>query len=160
MSLSKPWLVDKMALRGDLTVSMRRVSDGRVRRIIVQNTITYRGIDSPLYLWAPDGISQADYAFNALGLGDNATAPTHGDLALLSQFGSLALNSPGNRVRSVGQVEVVATLPAGSLVGNTIREFGIILANGQLFARQTTPDIPLTGLFEIGVSWRITVTTV
>lgn len=147
-----------MNLRGDLCVRLRRVSDGRTRRIVVRNTITYRGIDSPTYLWAPDGLTLADYDFRTLAVGSNATPPTRGDVSLLAQFTTVAINSAPQRVRSPGQVEVKATIGNAVALGNTIREFGILLGNGDLFARQSVPDILLNGVYSVDVSWRIGVT--
>lgn len=149
---------DVMRLRGNLYVTLRRIRDGKTRRIVVRNTITYRGIDSPTYLWAPDGLTLADYAFQSLAIGSNATPPTHGDVSLLAQFNAISINSAPQRVRSPGQVEVRATIGNSVSLGNTIREFGILLANGDLFARQTVPDILLNGVYAVDVSWRFGVT--
>lgn len=145
-------------LRGDLCVTLHRVRDGRRRRIIVRNTITYRGIDSPTYLWAPDALTLADYRFKDLAIGSNATPPTHGDVALLAQFNTISIDTSPQRVRSPGQVEVKATIPNNVSLGQTIREFGILLGNGNLFARQTVPDILLNGVYAVDVSWRFGVT--
>lgn len=147
-----------MRLRGDLCVTLRRESDGRTRRIVVRNTITYRGIDSPTYLWAPDGLTLTDYDFRSLAIGSNATPPTHGDVGLLAQFNTIAINTAPQRIRTPGQVEVRATIPNSMSLGQTIREFGILLGNGDLFARQTVPDIALTGVYAVDVSWRFGVT--
>lgn len=149
---------DDMRLRGDLCITLRRVRDGKTRRIVVRNTITYRGIDTPTYLWAPDGLTLTNYDFRTLAFGSNATPPTHGDLGLLAQFNTIAINTAPQRVRSPGQVEVRATVPNNVSLGQTIREFGILLGNGDLFARQTVPDILLNGVYAVDVSWRFGVT--
>lgn len=150
-------VAEALRLRGDLSVRLTHVKTGRQRTITVQNTITYDGIDSPLYLWAPDGVDPADYAFNLLSVGSNNTPPSRGDVGLYQSFLNISIANSGQRVRSTGQVEVRATISPGTSVGETIREFGIILVNNNLFARQTTPDIELTGLFTVDVRWRITV---
>ena len=149
---------EAMKLRGDLCVTLRRVSDGKSRRIVVRNTITYRGIDTPTYLWAPDGLTLSNYDFRQLAVGSNATPPTRGDTALLAQFHAVAINSAPQRVRSPGQVEVRATIPDNVALGQTIREFGILLGNGDLYSRQTVPDILLNGVYAVDVSWRFGVT--
>jgi hypothetical protein len=149
---------ETIRLRGDLCVRLRRIRDGKTRRIVVRNTITYRGIDTPTYLWAPDGLTLTDYDFRTLAIGSNATPPTHGDLGLLAQFNTIAINSAPQRVRSPGQVEVRASVPNSMSLGQTIREFGILLGNGNLFARQTVPDILLNGVYAVDVSWRFGVT--
>lgn len=149
---------DVLKLRGDLCVTLRRVRDGKTRKIVVRNTITYRGIDSPTYLWAPDALTLADYRFKDLAIGSNATPPTHGDVSLLAQFNTVSIDASPQRVRSPGQVEVRATVPNTMSLGQTIREFGILLGNGNLFARQTVPDILLNGVYAVDVSWRFGVT--
>lgn len=150
-------IADELRMRGDLSVRLTHVKTGRRKLITVQNTITYDGIDSPLFLWAPDGVSAADYAFNSLMVGSNGTPPTRGDTTMYASFLTISIANGSQRVRSAGQVEVRATISPGTAVGQTIREFGIVLVNNSLFARQTTPDIELTGLFTVDVRWRITV---
>ncbi len=150
-------IVDTLRMRGDLSVRLTNVKTGRQKVITVQNTITYAGIDSPLFLWAPDGVSAADYAFNSLSVGSNGTPPTRGDTSMHAPFLAISIANGSQRIRSAGQVEVRATISPGTATGETIREFGIILVNNSLFARQTTPDIELTGLFTVDVRWRITV---
>ena len=145
---------DAVKLRGDLCVTIRRVRDGKTRKLTVRNTITYRGIDSPTYLWAPDGLTLTDYAFHRLAIGSNATPPTYGDVSLLAQFNTVDIDSSPQRVRTPGQVEVRASIPNTMSLGSTIREFGILLANGDLFARQTVPPIELNGVYAVDVSWR------
>lgn len=148
---------DGLNLRGTLSVTLRRARDGATRRIVVANTITYDGIDSPLCLWAPDGLTLSDYDFRTLRVGDTNVPPTRGDVGLPGEFLSLAIDNGAQRIRSPGQVEVRATIGLADGLGNTCREFGIFLGNGNLFARQTTPDIALTGVFTVVLSWRVAV---
>ena len=79
-------------------------------------------------------------------------------MSLLAQFNTVSIDASPQRVRSPGQVEVRATVPNTMSLGQTIREFGILLGNGNLFARQTVPDILLNGVYAVDVSWRFGVT--
>lgn len=148
-------LASGLILRGDLYVTVTRLKDGRQRRIVRKNTITYNGIDTPLFLWAPDGVTLEDYRIKALVIGDDGTPPTRADLALGNQFFSVSVDNALQRTRSVGQVEVTATIADTDALGNTIREFGLLLGNDQLFSRQIITPIPLTGAYSVAVRWRI-----
>ncbi len=149
-----------LKLRGDLTVTVTRVSDGFKRTHGVRNTITYDGRNSPLYLWAPDGITVADYAIATLRAGTSTTPPTAGDTSLGAPLaggptGGILTLSSLERTRSPATAELIITaeLDTAHANGYTLTEAGLYLDNGQLFARQVHTAIAKNSGFIVSYTW-------
>lgn len=153
---------DKIRLRGDLTVTITNVLTGHTSRRHVRNTITYNGLNSSLYLWAQDGISVTDYQIAELVPGKNSTPPTRGDLGVVDPVDTadrLPLTSANRTVSpATGELVISATLGTGQANGLTLCEVGLILGNGQLFARQVHPNFTKSSAFTLTYTWRIAVT--
>jgi len=157
--------LEKMKLRGDLTLTMTNIITGRVTRQHIRNTITKDGLNSALHLWSQDTGSPADYRIVTLVPGTNAQPPSRGDTAVLSPIASgdwLTLAS-GNRnlVEATGELIITATL--GASQGNVtpplaLCEVGLVMGNGQLFARQVHSAFQKTNAFTLTYTWRIAVT--
>lgn len=153
-----------MELRGDLEIIIRE-SDSRreIKRFLKRNTITYNGLNSALYLWSQEGITAADFRFTKLVPGTNASPPSRGNLAVgaaLPLADHVVLGA-GDRVvaPTVGELVVTGTLTSGQGNCYNICEIGLLLANGQLFARQVHPVFAKTIAFTVGYTWRFRVTT-
>lgn len=147
-------------LQGFIEVVAVRARDGKVlRRIDVQNTITYAGIGAVLFLFSQDGVTLTDFQLASLRVGTNATPPTKGNTALGTQVFSKALG-PSNRLRSLptGELVLSTQLTTSEANGNTLTEAGLFLGNGQLFARQVHPAIAKTSSITVSYNWRIAVT--
>lgn len=155
-------LAGRLGLRGDLQLVLAR-EGAVVRRIAVRNTITYNGRNAFLYLLAQTVGVPGDWRLATLGPGTNGTPPTVGDLSLGAPLGpsdQITL-TPGNITLSPasGELVITGTLDTTQGNGSTLREAGLILANGQLFARQVHPAVLKDALLTITYTWRIAVTS-
>lgn len=154
---------DKFALSGALQLVCRNLKTGRKYTRTVFNTITYDGSNSPLFLWAPDGITVADWAMNELRFGTAGTPPTRGDTSLVSPLGGgptggiISIANPSNRQRSeaTGEVIITGTLDVNHANGSTLTEIGIFFANGRLGMRQVFPGIPKNDAITVSATWKI-----
>jgi hypothetical protein len=151
-------------LRGDLTVEICHTPTGQITRQHVRNTITYDGLNSSLYLWAQDGITPSDYQIATLVPGTNSQPPTRGDTGVISPIivGDWITLTAGNRLVSpaTGELIITATLgnAQGNVAPNSLTEVGLLLGNGNLFARQIHPAFAKTNAFTLTYTWRIAVT--
>jgi hypothetical protein len=157
--------LEKMKLRGDLTLTITNVITGRVTRQHVRNTITYAGMNSALYLWTQDTGAVTDYRITQLVPGTNSSRPTRGDLSVVAPVdtASRITLSASNRsvVPATGELIITATLDTTQ--GNVtpplaLCEVGLVLGNGDLFARQVHAPFQKTNAFTLTYSWRIAVT--
>lgn len=133
-----------------------------------RNTITYLGATAPLILLAQNtGTVASDYKISQLVVGTNSTPPSRGDTALgapvSSGLGGVKTLSDANRVLSAPTGELIisvtfSTAEANVAPSQSLREAGIFLANGQLFARQVNPDVPKTSAFVAAYTWRFGLT--
>jgi len=128
-----------------------------------RNQITYNGANSALFLWTQDTGVWADWQFTKLVPGTSGVPPTAGDPGVGSpvSLGDQIILSSANRPVSTATSEVIIT---GSLSlvqanGVNLREVGLILGNGQLFARQIYPVIAKNGSITVTYTWRISVVT-
>ncbi len=155
---------DLLRLRGDIQIEIRRAGEERpLRRYAIRNTIVLGGLNSPLYLWSQDTGSPTDWRIVRLIPGTVGTPPTTGDISLL---GALPLAdyinlTPADRtvLPASGELVIRGVLSTGQAVGQTLREIGLFLGNGQLFARQVHPAIQKTGSISVTYTWRIAVTS-
>lgn len=151
-------------LRGDIQIDIHREGCERpLRRYAIRNTIVYNGLNSPLYLWAQDTGSPTDWRLVKLVPGTVGTPPTVGDIALGSALGPsdeinlVAANR--NVVPASGELIITGSLTTSQAVGQNLREVGLFMGNGQLFARQVHPVIAKTGAITVTYTWRISVTS-
>lgn len=160
---------DAAKMRGDLQIVVRSAKTNKIlRQIAVKNTITYRGLNAPLYLLAQDGIVVADYRITQLWAGTNSTPPSRSDIGLGSALptdpstGGLVTLSAANRSISepTSELLITASLDTAHANGYSLSEVGLFLANGQMFARQVHPTIPKTGAITVSYSWRIATTAI
>lgn len=161
--LLAPPLAPQFKLRGDIQIEVwRQGAERPLRRYAIRNQITYNGYNSPLYLWTQDVGTPADWQMAKLVPGTNGTPPTIGDVALGSPLGPAdeIVLSALNRtvVPSSGELVITGTLTTLQANGQDLREVGLFLGNGQLFARQVYPSIPKTGAITVTYTWRIAVT--
>jgi hypothetical protein len=148
-------------LRGDLQITITNVQTQRERRFTVRNTITYDGLNTPLFLWAPDGVTLSDYAIAQLRAGESTVPPSRGDVGLGSPFvGAVIVLGAPNRTRSTatGEVVITAQFGTGDANGAHLTEAGLFLGNGSLFARQIHPRFDKTSAFVVAYNWRLAVT--
>lgn len=146
-------------LRGDVEMLIHGADGELLRRIEIRNTITYDGMGALLYLLSQDGVTVGDYQITELRAGSSAVPPSRSDTALGDQKVVKAL-SAANRLRSLptGELVIQTQLATHEGVGQTLREAGLFLGNGQLFARQVHAAIEKTDAISITYSWRISVT--
>lgn len=161
--LQAPPLKPQFKLRGDIQIETWRPGDVRpLRRYALRNQITYNGFNSPLYLWTQDSGVPTDWRMVKLVPGTNGTPPTIGDLTLGSPLGPAdEINLvAANRtvVPASGELVITGTLTTLQANGQSLREVGLFLGNGQLFARQVYPVISKTGAITVTYTWRIAVT--
>lgn len=154
----------RIKLRGDIQIEIHRPGVARpLRRYAIRNTITYDGFNSPLYLWSQDTGSPLDWRMVKLAPGTNGTPPTPGDLGLggpLSEPDSIPLVAANRTVvPAAGEIVLTGTLSTLQANGQTLREIGLFLGNGTLFARQVYPGIPKTNAITVTYTWRIAVTS-
>lgn len=142
------YLQDHIGLRGLFRVEIRRHGE-LVQRIEEANLIV-NGAKSQLARLV--GGSGTGRHITQIGFGIGATAAAPGDTALTSPY-----------IKPIGSVEYPATgqvrfnwsLSTAELNGVTITEFGLICADGTLFARkrrapiQKDSDLSLTGSWTI-----------
>lgn len=148
-------------LRGDLQILITDVRNQRTRKWTIKNTITYDGLNTPLFLWAPDGVTLSDYALAQLRAGESTVPPSRGDVGLGSPFlGAVITLGPSNRTRSLstGEIIITAQFGTGDANGAHLTEAGLFLGNGNLFARQIHPKIDKVSAFIVQYNWRIAVT--
>ena len=149
-------------LRGDLTVTITDVASGRQTRQHIRNTITYDGLNSALYLWSQDAYAPALFQITTLVPGRNGTPPTRGDRSVVAPVaeGDRITLSPADRALSTshGELVISGTLGTANANGQTLREVGLVMSNGQLLARQVHPDFLKTIAFTLTYTWRIAVT--
>lgn len=162
-SLLAPPLAPQFRLRGDIQIELWRPGAERpLRRYAIRNQITYSGYNSPLYLWTQDVGVPTDWQMVKLVPGTNGTPPTIGDVALGSPLGptdEIVLAAPNRTVvPASGELIITGTLTTLQANGQDLREVGLILGNGQLFARQVYPTISKTGAITVTYTWRIAVT--
>lgn len=147
-----------LRVRGQIQLTIRH-ADGRVRRIVVKNTITYAGCNALLFLLAQSSGNAADWKLARLIPGRNATPPTVGDLAVIDPVASpdqVVLTNPDLVVSTAtGELVVTGTLQTSQANGSTLREVGLVLANGWLFARQIHPAVDKDSSISITYTWRI-----
>ena len=152
-------VAEGVRLRGDLTLVMRHVASGRETRLHVRNTITYAGLQSPLYLWAQDGVTLSNYQITRLVPGRTATPPTRGDTGVLDpvaeadQIPLVGINRAVDPVRH--ELTITGTLGVDQANGSTLCEIGLVMSNGDLFARQIHPNFSKTNAFTLTYTWRI-----
>jgi hypothetical protein len=146
-------------LRGDVTVIVRDAKLGTETRRTKRNTITYTGTNAVLYLLAQDGVTASDYQIVALRFGANGTPPTRGNTGLGAPgFSYTLLPSDRTPAPATGELVITASLGLGDAAGEDLREVGLILGNGSLFARQIIPAVEnKTSAQSVEVEWRITV---
>lgn len=161
--LQAPPLAPRFKIDGHLQIeTRRRGSRHPLRRYALHNQITYNGFNSPLYLWTQDSGTPTDWRLVKLVPGTNGTPPTIGDLALGSPLGvadEMALVAADRTVvPASGELVITGTLTTLQAVGESLREVGLFLGNGQLFARQVHPVITKTGAITVTYTWRIAVT--
>lgn len=152
-----------MKLRGDIQIEIHRAGESRpLRRYAIRNTIVLGGLNSPLYLWSQDTGSPSDWRIVSLIPGTVGTPPTSGDVTLMGPLSSDVINLTSTDrtvLPASGELVIRGTLTTGQAVGQTLREIGLFLGNGQLFARQVHPAIEKTGAITVTYTWRIAVTS-
>lgn len=155
--------LEAVRLRGDLQVEIFHLGEIRpLRRYAIRNTIVLAGLNSPLYLWSQDTGSPTDWRFVQLVPGTVGTPPTTGDIALGGGLPGDAITlSAGSRtvLPATGELIVTGSLTTSQAVGQTLREVGLFMGNGQMFARQVHPDIVKTSAITVTYTWRIAVTS-
>lgn len=154
----------RLPLRGDIELVVRQEGE-IVRRIAIRNTITYVGHVAMLQLLAQalGGSASIGGSPGKLAPGTNGTPPTVGDIALGAALGpsdqidltapNLAVNAPSR------ELVITGTLSTSQGNSSSLREVGLVLANGDLFARQVHPAVAKTALLTVTYTWRVAVTS-
>jgi hypothetical protein len=89
-----------------------------------------------------------------ISAGTNGTAPVVGDSAITAPFEK---NITGFAYPSANSVRFDFSLESGEANGMSIREFGLITAGGQLFARKVRSEIVKNASVRIVGTWTITI---
>lgn len=154
----------KFKLRGDLQIDVYDVQRQRpLRKYAIRNTIVYDGLNSPLYLWSQDTGSPTDWRLTKLVPGTNGTPPTVGDVGLGAPLGpsdEMPMTASNRTVvPALGELVLTTTLSTSQANGQTLREVGLFMGSGLLFARQIHPAIDKNGAITITYTWRLAITT-
>lgn len=149
-------------LQGEIELHVRR--DGvLVQHIRKRNTIVYDGRNALLYLLAQTVGVPGDWRITRLIPGTDATPPTVGDLAVGAPLGlsdQIVLTAPDYTISAAsGELIITGTLDTTQANGFFLREIGLVMSNGELFARQIHPTVEKTAMLTVTYTWRIAVTT-
>ena len=160
MSKSKVSLASRIRPRGEVQLDVRDASGALVQSMVVRNTITYDGLNA--FLWRIHKPT-ADHYIDRLIPGTGPTPPSKGDIAMVAPLGSsdqVPLTDPNfDMSEATGELVISATLDLTQGNGQTLREVGLRLHTGQLFARQVHPGVPKSGLVTVTYTWRIASTS-
>lgn len=165
MNVSRSALDSLLPPVGSIQIDVRdvRYPGRKPRRYATFNTIVYNGMNSPLYLWSQDTGSPTDWRIVKLTPGTNGTPPTYGDVGLGASLGGPAdinLTSANRQVvASTGELIITGTLGTGQANGQSLREIGLFMGSGALFARQVHPQIDKTGSITVTYTWRLAITS-
>lgn len=155
---------NRIPIKGLVTIRVFEGSD-LVQTITQPNKVVLRGRNAVLFLLAQaSGTTLSDYKLVKLVPGMNSTPVTLADQNVLAPIAeakhivltesSLSLNEAGN------SLIVTGTLPSGDGSGEVLTEAGLLLGNGQLFARMVhSATLPWNGSRSISYTWTIRVTS-
>lgn len=152
-------------LRGDLQIDVRHADGSRPKRTYaIRNTIVYDGLNSPLYLWTQDTGTPTDWRMVKLVAGTNGVPPSVGDVGLGAPLPDPLDEMPltlANRsvVPALGELVITVGLSLTQANGQDLKEVGIFMGSGLLFARQIHPTITKNGAITVTYTWRIAVTS-
>lgn len=139
---------------------MRDASGRLVQSLAIRNTITFDGLNG--FLWRMH-VPSDDHYIDRLIPGTGSTPPSKGDVAMVAPLGSsdqVALTTPNFTMSAAtGELVISATLDLTQGNGSTLREVGLRMHNGELFARQVHPGVPKSGLVTVTYTWRIASTS-
>lgn len=139
---------DTISLRGSLAITVLRG-----RRVIENwrddNMIMSAARDALAQLIAGDG---AGKVITAIGVGSGGDGPTPADTALAEAFTKPLL---GHDYPAMGRVRFNWRLESHEANGMAIREFGLITADGTLFARKSRPAIEKADDISVEGQWTI-----
>jgi hypothetical protein len=154
---------DNLKFRGDLQIETFDRTGRLLRRMAMRNTIVFAGRNSVLYLWSQDSGSPTDWRIVKLVPGTNGTPPTVGDTAMGAAVGlsdQITLVGANRQVvPATGELIITGTLTTGQANGLDLKEIGLFMGNGQLFARQIHPTISKSNAISVSYTWRLATTT-
>ena len=172
--MSKTTLRAQAPLRGDLQITVRRVSDGHLLRTLhIKNKILVGGYAALVGL-----LDTQDYAGNRrldrIRVGTGSAPPALGDNDVSTPITASGMAYPWGKVDfAVTRTQFIdptaptfelrcsATVPGGSdadpfnAANTVITEAGLLLVNGTLFSRQIHPGITKTSAIAIDYEWHV-----
>ena len=150
-----------VSLRGDIDITVRDSAGRVVQTQAVKNKIVSTGLSAVSRLLAQtSGVTVANYKLAQLRVGTATTPAASGQTDLVAAVlsnGSYTLTN-SDVVPTGNTVVVKATVPAAIASDITLREVGLFLANGELFARQTHSGITTGTGLSIEYTWTLTFT--
>lgn len=139
---------DTLALRGDFELQIFRAGE-LIERYRDPNMIMDATRDALARLLAGDG---AGKSVSQIGFGTDGNGPSPDDAALTAGYvKAIAAHS----YPVAGQVRFDWTLSTAEANGKTIREFGLLAADGTLIARKTRGAIEKGDDISLAGSWTI-----
>lgn len=141
---------DSIKAKGDFCLSI--YENGELKETFAENNLVVtlgKTAVAKLLAGAVAGMS-----ITKIAAGSNGTAPAVGDNAITDKF-EKALT--GFSYPTANSVQFDFSLESGDANGLTIREFGLITAGGDLFARKVRSEIVKTISVRIVGTWTITI---
>jgi len=139
---------DRLTVRGALDITVRR-QGVIIERIAMPNMILEAARTAMAALIAGDG---AGKHIAEIGVGTNGDGPAPGDTGLTGAFTKPV---SGFAYPAAGEVRFDWRLETTEANGLSIREFGLITADGTLFARKTRAAIEKADDISLDGSWTI-----
>ena len=140
--------VETLALRGSLQIDIRR-NGALIESWRDENMIMPGARDALARLIAGDGAGKIVTRF---GVGTSADGPAPEDTALTEPFIKAVA---GSSYPAPGRVQFEWRLETSEANGLTIREFGLLTADGSLFARKTRAPIEKADDISLDGAWTI-----
>ena len=142
---------DNLKLKGSFYLEVKDDNGNIIERYLDDNLIVNGGRDAIVRLIGGGGTGTKEVT--QIGFGTDGADPIITNTALTTQF---AKNVDAVSYPSNGGVQFDFTLTSGENNGVTIREFGLICADGTLFSRKIRAAIEKTAAISLNGTWTIT----
>jgi len=150
-----------LSMRGDIEIRVRDTSTGDVvREYAVKNKIVDTGVAAVAKLLAQTSGTASSYKLAQLKVGTGTTLASAGQTDLVSPVlanGTVTLTT-SDVVATDNKVVVKGTVPSAIASAITLREVGLFMSNGQLFARQIHSGITTGSGLSVEYTWTLTFT--
>lgn len=133
---------------GIFTIRVLDRSGNVIEEATEKNLIVNAGYNNLARLLGGDVTNRS---VNRIGFGEDATAPTEADTALtVPVYKTVTASYP-----ATGEVSFAWVLDYSEANGKTIREFGLVSTNNNLFSRKVRSAIDKTSDIRLEGAWRV-----